>query len=72
MNDLTIKKDKATIFDSHGPTIRHVDSLEIVNNVLDSITSSKLSYEIVLTVKSTSTNSPSLAEAELTNNATKL
>lgn len=72
MNDLKIRKDGKTIFDSHGPTLVHTDSLEIMGDVTGSVTSPKLSYEILVTIKSTNSSSPSLVESELNHSVTKL
>jgi hypothetical protein len=72
MNDLKIKKDGKTIFDSHGATLEHTDSLEILGDIAGSVTSPKFSYEVVVTIKCTSPSSPSLVDTELNNNVTKL
>jgi hypothetical protein len=72
MDDLKIKKDGKIIFDSHGTTLNHLDSLEIARNVMESVTSTKITNEITITIKSTAPSSHSLVENELNHNVAKL
>ena len=73
MNDLKIKKDGKTIFDSQGAKLQHDDSLDIVRTIVGNITNRKDTNEIIVTVKTIKPNSSrNLLEDELNHSVTKL
>jgi gluconate kinase len=73
MDDLKIKKDGKTIFDSQGATLNHDDSMEVIRTIVSNITNRKETNEIIVTVKSLKHNSShNLVEDELNHNVTKL
>jgi hypothetical protein len=72
MDDLKIKKDGKTIFDSQGPILHHDDSLELMENVVDNVTSPKTTNEITVNIKTLPSSSSKLIEDELNHSVTKL
>jgi hypothetical protein len=72
MDDLKIKKDGKTIFDSQGPILQHHDSLEVMGIIVGDITSPKSTSEILVNIKTLPSSSSKLVEDELNHSVTKL